>query len=147
MPPSLDLVKIMRAYVDRALSSSAIGASSAGGGASASASSSSSSLSKSGMKTLVLDAATTRAVASAAGQSDLLAAEVYLTEAIENWKRGGEKMAHLKVRLGRERERGREKKNVININSITSMAVFFFFLFSFFLPSLTQYLPLKNLKN
>lgn len=91
LPPSLDLVAIMRAYVDRALSSS--GSSSSGGGGASSSSSSAK-----GMKTLILDASTTRSVASAAGQSDLLAAEVYLTEAIENWKRGRERMAHLKVR-------------------------------------------------
>ena len=92
LPPSLDLVAIMRAYVDRALSStSSSSSSSSSSGAAANSSSAK------GMKLLVLDASTTRSVASAAGQSDLLAAEVYLTEAIENWKRGGEKMAHLKV--------------------------------------------------
>ena len=94
LPPSLDLVAIMRAYIDRALNFSSSGSSS---GAAATAANS-----KGGMKALVLDASTTRSVASAAGQSDLLAAEVYLTEAIENWKRGGEKMAHLKVKRGGE---------------------------------------------
>ena len=92
LPPSLDLVAIMRAYVDRALSSTSSASASSSGSSGAAAAANSK-----GMKTLVLDASTTRSVASAAGQSDLLAAEVYLTEAIENWKRGGEKMAHLKV--------------------------------------------------
>lgn len=99
LPTSLDLVAIMRAYIDRALSS--FSSSSSGSGAAAAANSK-------GMKTLVLDASTTRSVASAAGQSDLLAAEVYLTEAIENWKRGGEKMAHLKV-WRRERREGKNR--------------------------------------
>jgi hypothetical protein len=102
LPPSLDLVAIMRAYVDRALTSS-------GGSGSGGAGANNSNNSAKGMKTLVLDASTTRSVAAAAGQSDLLAAEVYLTEAIENWKRGGEKMAHLKVR-NEEEERAREGK-------------------------------------
>ena len=93
LPPSLDLVAIMRAYVDRALSSSSSSSSSNSSSSGAAAANSSAK----GMKMLVLDASTTRSVASAAGQSDLLAAEVYLTEAIENWKRGGEKMPHLKV--------------------------------------------------
>ena len=102
LPTSLDLVAIMRAYIDRALSS--FSSSSSGSGAAAAANSK-------GMKTLVLDASTTRSVASAAGQSDLLAAEVYLTEAIENWKRGGEKMAHLKV-WRRERREGKNRPSL-----------------------------------
>lgn len=111
LPPSLDLVAIMRAYVDRALSSSSTSSSSSTNAAAAAAANSK------GMKMLVLDASTTRSVASAAGQSDLLAAEVYLTEAIENWKRGGEKMPHLKVwRRWRKKTSGKKKRRPSSID-------------------------------
>ena len=56
----------------------------------------------------MLDASTTRSVALRGGPSPTCSApEVYLTEAIENWKRGGEKMPHLKVS---ERKKERKKR-------------------------------------
>jgi vacuolar protein sorting-associated protein 45 len=73
-PPHLNLVALARAYVDRALSAVP------------------------GMKALLLDADTARAVSLAASQTDILGKEVYLVERLDGDGSAGDPLHHLQVR-------------------------------------------------